>query len=39
MIDESQLSYPRGTLVEFRLHLGRGTTRFFADWFSTQQCA
>jgi hypothetical protein len=26
MIDESQLSYPRGTLVEFRLHLGRGTT-------------
>ena len=25
MIDESQLSYPRGTLVEFRLHLGGGT--------------
>lgn len=24
MIDESQLSYPRGTLVEFRLHLGGG---------------
>jgi len=24
MIDESQLSYQRGTLVEFRLHLGGG---------------
>ena len=25
MIDETQLSFPRGTLVEFRLHLGGGT--------------
>ena len=25
MIDETQLSFPRGTLVEFRLHLGVGT--------------
>jgi hypothetical protein len=25
MIDESQLSFQRGTLVEFRLHLGGGT--------------
>lgn len=25
MIDETQLAFPRGTLVEFRLHLGGGT--------------
>lgn len=25
MIDETLLSFPRGTLVEFRLHLGGGT--------------
>jgi len=25
MIDETKLSYQRGTLVEFRLHLGGGT--------------
>ena len=24
MIDETQLSFPRGTLIEFRLHLGGG---------------
>jgi hypothetical protein len=27
MIDETQLAFPRGTLVEFRLHLGGGAKR------------
>jgi hypothetical protein len=39
MIDESQLSYQRGTLVEFIVHLGRGPKTCRGFVLNTAVCA
>ena len=39
MIDETKLSYPRGTLVEFKLHLGGGTKTCRGLVLNTAVCA